>query len=130
VLIGGANTGWALITLPLWIAVIAAQALGLGLVLSALLVRYRDVQYILPIATQLLLFASPVAYALAKVPTGIRTVFAANPLTGVLEAFRWSILGGQDFPLSAVISIAYAIVLLAAGLALFARMERQFADVI
>ena len=130
VLIGGASTGWALLTLPLWIVVIVAQALGIGVLLSALTVRYRDVQYVLPVASQLLLFASPVAYALAAVPHRGKAWMKANPLTGVLEAFRWSTLGGQSFPISALYSSAWAVVLIVGGFALFARMERQFADVI
>ncbi|CAB4887392.1 unannotated protein [freshwater metagenome] len=130
VLIGGASTGWALLTLPLWVAVIIAQALGIGVLLSALMVRYRDVQYVLPVASQLLLFASPVAYTLAAVSHRGRAWLQVNPLTGVLEAFRWSTLGGQEFPVSALYSAGWAVVLVLGGFALFARMERQFADVI
>jgi lipopolysaccharide transport system permease protein len=130
VLASGGEFGWELVTLPLWVTVLVAQGIGAGLVLSALVVRFRDVQYVLPVVVQLLLFASPVAYGLDKVPAGLHWAFLANPLTGVLEAVRWSAVGGPSFPASALYSSACGAVLLVIGLAWFAHMERQFADVI
>ena len=132
VLVGalGGGFGWQILTLPLWFAVLVGQAIGAGLVLSALFVRFRDVQYVLPVVVQLLLFASPVAYGIDHVPAGLRGVFLANPLTGVLEAVRWAVLSQGTFPTSALYSVVWSAVLTIGGLAWFAHMEQQFADVI
>lgn len=123
--------GWGLLLLPIWMATIAALALGVGLVTSALTVSYRDVQYILPVFTQMLLYASPVAYAASKVPAEWRGVYFLNPLASLLDAFRWSLLGGPE-PMWG--SVAYAAVLSAGvlvwGAFAFKKMERRFADVI
>jgi lipopolysaccharide transport system permease protein len=106
-------------------------ALGIGFYASALTVRFRDVQHALPVLTQFALYASPVAYATSVVPATVRTFYQLNPLTGLLEAFRWSLVGNATLDLrhiaySAVVSI---IVFLWGAIA-FRRMERQFADVI
>lgn len=118
------------LALPLLAAVAAAAALGVGAAAAALSVRYRDVRFVVPFAVQLLLFVSPVAYPATIVPEPWRTVFAANPLVGVIEGFRWAALG-TPAPWSAIgISAAAAAVLLAAGLLYFERAERGFADVV
>ena len=83
----------SLLLLPAWLGLIVLLALGVGLYGAALMVSYRDVQYVLPVATQFLLYASPVGYALSAVPARWRDLFALNPLTGLLEGFRWSLLG-------------------------------------
>ena len=95
------------------------------------MVRYRDVQYVLPVGIQFLLFASPVAYTLASVPEGARVWYDLNPLTGLLEGMRWSLIGTPrpSFVLMGY-SIFVAIAALLAGTLVFSRMERQFADVI
>jgi lipopolysaccharide transport system permease protein len=117
--------------LPLWMLVLTAIALGTGLVAAALAVSYRDVQYIMPVFTQILLYASPVAYSVAAVPARYRWVYLLNPLTPPLEAMRASLLG-TALPgwQSLGISFALGAVLLLAGLYSFKRMERKFADVI
>ncbi len=128
--------GWPLLLLPLWMLILLLAALGIGLCTAALSVSYRDVQYVLPVAVQALLYASPIAYALtdalAKLPLrGERLLYLANPLAAPLEAFRWSILNVTPPPL---LPLAYAAAAAAAvfllGTYSFKRMERQFADVI
>ena len=121
----------ALLTLPLWIFLLCAGAFGAGLVAAALTVKYRDVQYVLPVAVQLLLYASPVAYAAARVPPEWRSLYYANPLVAVIEGLRWSLLGTEPPASHAVMwSIAAAAFAIAAGVIVFRRMERGFADVI
>lgn len=125
------NPGVGLLLAPVWFLLFIALALGVGLSAGALMVRYRDVQYILPVAIQFLLFASPVAYALGTVPTSARTLYQLNPLTGLLEGIRWSLIGT---PAPSGILVAYssivALVSLLVGTMVFSRLESQFADVI
>jgi lipopolysaccharide transport system permease protein len=128
--------GWALLLLPLWMAILLLAALGVGLCTAALSVSYRDVQYILPVAIQALLYASPIAYALtdalAKLPLRWeRALYLANPLAAPLEAFRWSILAVTPPPAwPLAYAAAAAVVVFVVGAYSFKRMERQFADVI
>nr|WP_283250921.1 ABC transporter permease [Rhabdothermincola salaria] len=127
----GVHPGLGVLTLPLWFLLVLALALGVGLAAGALMVRYRDVQYILPVAVQFLLFASPVAYTLASVPEGSRIFFELNPLTGLLEGMRWALIGTPRPSLVlAAWSAGAALAVFAAGIAIFSRMERAFADVI
>ena len=121
----------ALLTLPLWILLLSAGALGAGLVAASLMVRYRDVQYVLPVATQLLLYASPVAYAAARVPEKWHTLYYLNPLVAAIEGLRWSLLG-TEAPSAGSVAYSAAVAALAvtAGIVVFRRMERSFADVI
>jgi lipopolysaccharide transport system permease protein len=121
----------SLLLFPVWMLILAAISLGTGLVAAALSVPYRDIQYILPVFTQILLYASPVAYSIHAVPERVRWVYALNPLSAPLEAMRASLVGAaspdnQSLFISAIIG---GIVLLI-GLYSFKRMERQFADVI
>jgi lipopolysaccharide transport system permease protein len=121
----------ALITIPFWALLLFAMGLGLGTLTAALSVRYRDVQHALPVLTQLLLYASPVAYATVAVPPSIRPWFILNPIAGALDGFRWAILGTtQPSGLSIVITIGGAVMALVLGAVVFARFERQLADVI
>jgi lipopolysaccharide transport system permease protein len=123
--------GWALLTLPLWLLLVILLSLGLGLMAAALMVSYRDVAYILPVVTQVLLYGSPVAYGVNALPRSVRTWFQLNPLTGALEGFRWSILGTSRPAWWAIIwSATLALLLFGAGVSVFATMERKFADVI
>ena len=116
---------------PAGVLVLAVMATGLGLWTAALMVSYRDVGYILPVATNILLYASPVAYSLAAVPPELRWAYQLNPLTPPLEAMRNSLLGlpAGDNRLLALSAVVAAVVL-AAGMYAFKRMERSFADVI
>ena len=127
----GINPGWGLLLLPVWMALLAVLALGIGLVTSALTVSYRDVQYILPVFLQMLLYASPIAYAVSAVPDRWRGLYSLNPLSAVMEAFRWSLLGiGRPHWGSLAYAAAVAGTLLVWGAFSFKKMERKFADVI
>lgn len=128
---GGVLPGLAVLLLPAWLLVVLLLALGSGFIAASLMVRYRDVAYVLPVAVQFALFASPVAYSLDAVPESARPWYELNPLVGVLEAFRWSILD-LDPPATGTLaySAAAAVLLFLAGATVFTRMERQFADVI
>jgi lipopolysaccharide transport system permease protein len=129
--VAGARPSVALATLPLWAALALLLGGGLGLLAAALMVKYRDVGYVLPVAMQILLYATPIAYSLARVPAGALLWVKLNPLTGVMVGFRWSLLGtSRPDTLMVTWSAGVACALFAAGAAVFARMERQFADVI
>jgi lipopolysaccharide transport system permease protein len=127
----GVAPGVALLTLPLWIALLVALALAIGFAASALMVRYRDVQHILPVALQLLLYASPVAYAASNVPERFRALYYLNPVATALDGLRWSLLGAAPPPMPAVAhALLLTLALLVLGTWSFRRMERGFADVI
>ena len=120
-----------ILTLPLWTAFAIAAALSVGLWLSALNVRYRDIRYTVPFLTQIWLYATPVAYALSLIPARWQTLYAINPMVGVVEGFRWALLGKPGAPAGAVVVSAIAVVVsLVGGLFYFRRTERTFADVI
>jgi len=127
-----------LLLLPVWMAVLLMLSLGIGLCAASLTVSYRDVQYILPVVLNILLYASPVAYStatvmkkLAKHGQWLRTIYLLNPLCAPLEAFRWSFLGGDRPPIwPLVYAISAAVVTFVVGAYAFKRMERKFADVI
>ncbi|MGH2976173.1 MAG: ABC transporter permease, partial [Solirubrobacterales bacterium] len=120
----------AVLVLPLLIAIMLAAVMGVTAALSAVNVRYRDVRYVIPFAIQMWLFISPVAYPSSLIDQPWRTISAINPMVGVVEGFRWAVLGA-DAPLALIgVSAASALVLLVAGLAYFDRVERGFADFI
>jgi lipopolysaccharide transport system permease protein len=130
VLIWGYVPPLAVLVLPLLIAIMLATALGVTAGLSAVNVRYRDVRYVIPFGIQMWLFVSPVAYPSSLIDEPWRTVSAINPMVGVIEGFRWAVLGA-DAPLALIgVSAASALVLFVAGLAYFDRVERSFADFI
>ncbi|MGY1635480.1 ABC transporter permease [Geodermatophilus sp. SYSU D00742] len=121
----------AVLTLPLLVAFAALTAFAVGLWLSALNVRYRDVRYTLPFIVQVWLFASPVAYPSSLVPEALRPLYGINPMVGVIDGFRWALLGDVEAPgWSFLVSVGVVIVLLVGGLAYFRRMERSFADAV
>jgi lipopolysaccharide transport system permease protein len=123
--------GAALAWLPAFVALALVCALGAGVWLSALNVRYRDVRYAVPFLVQIWLFASPVAYPAGEVPERWQTVYGLNPMAGVVEGFRFALLGQEAPPAGMVaISAAVAVALLAGALVYFRRVERTFADVI
>lgn len=106
-------------------------AFGVGAAMSALAVPYRDINYVLPVVLQLLLYGSPIAYGLSNVPPSVRRFIDFNPLVGLLEGMRWASLPGREFPVSALVhSIIGGAVILVVGLLIFERVERDFADVI
>ncbi|MBI4575119.1 MAG: ABC transporter permease [Planctomycetes bacterium] len=121
----------ALAALPALVLLAMATALAVGLWLSALNAIYRDVRYTVPFLIQLWLFASPIAYSSRVVPEEWRTLYGLNPMAGVVEGFRWALLGGQsEVPELLWASTGVVLLLLAGGLAFFRRMERGFADVV
>jgi lipopolysaccharide transport system permease protein len=123
---------WRVFTLPLFAAVAAATALGTGLWIAALNVWYRDFRYLIPFMLSLGVFISPVGFSSSVVPEQWRLLYYLNPMVGVIDGFRWSLLGGYvplfwpGFALSLVLVVA----LLVSGIVVFRRTERTFADVI
>jgi lipopolysaccharide transport system permease protein len=131
VLVYGIVPPLAVLVLPLLILILIVTALAFSTALAAVNVRYRDVRYVVPFAIQMLLFASPIAYPSSLIDEPWRTISAINPLVGVVEGFRWAVLGGVDAPTTLIaVSAASSLVLLAAALAYFDRVERTFADLI
>ncbi len=127
----GTFSGLPVLTLPFWLALSVLLALGLGLSAAALMVSYRDVGQILPVAMQMILYISPVAYSVQAIPADLKFVYSLNPLVGMLEGFRWSLISGSDLSVGAAIySTVFAIVSFLFGALLFTRMERKFADVV
>jgi lipopolysaccharide transport system permease protein len=124
--------GPAFVAVPLFLLLAVVTAAGLGLWFAALIVRYRDIRHLVPFLMQLGLFASPVGFSSDVVPEQWRMLYALNPMVGVIDGFRWSILGGAHelHPPALVVSVVVAVALLASGLAHFRRVERTFADVI
>ncbi len=121
----------SLLTLPLFLLLALITALGTGLWLSALYVRYRDVGHILPFLAEFWRIISPVVYSTTLVPERWRIVYALNPLAGVLNGFRWAILNTPTGPgPEMLVSAGIAVLLLVSGLFYFRRMERTFADTI
>jgi lipopolysaccharide transport system permease protein len=126
----GVTPGLALLALPLCVVVLVALAFGVGLILATLNVRYRDVKGVSSLLLQLWLFASPVAYASSVIRDRWELLYALNPMAGLIDAFRWSLLGAPAPGADALPSMAVLVVILVLGLAVFAREERRFADII
>jgi lipopolysaccharide transport system permease protein len=128
----GVAPGWQLLGLPVFALIALGLSLGIGLFLAALNVEYRDFRYIVPFIVQFGLFVSPVAFTLDNVPVRWRTVYELNPMVGIIDGFRWSVLGGRtalDFQ-AVALSIVVTAATLLLGVRYFRRMERKFADVI
>jgi lipopolysaccharide transport system permease protein len=121
----------ALLTLPLFVLLAFAATLGISLWLSALNVRYRDVRYTLPFLMQVWMYATPIAYPASLIHGKFHLLLALNPMTGVVEGFRWAVFGGTNPDgFSIFLSAAIAVLALAGGLVYFKRTERTFADII
>lgn len=133
----GVKPGPGVLLLPLLLLLAAASALGAGLFLSAVNVEFRDVRYVMPFFIQLLLFVTPVIYPASKVTEKLEELglpgwlYGLNPMAGVIQGFRWALLGSgmPPGPLLAV-GTAVTVVLLVGGLLYFRRMERTFADIV
>jgi len=116
--------------LPLFIILVLITALGVGLWLSAINVKYRDVRYVIPFVIQLWLFASPVVYSSNLLPEKFQIVYGLNPMAGVIEGFRWALLGTEPPGSLIAISVIIVIVISISGAFYFRRSEKTFADVI
>jgi len=130
--------GWQILCLPLFLLLAIVTALGSGLLIAALNVKYRDFRYIIPFIVQFGLYISPVAfssnsiYGSDKVPEAVKFLYAMNPMVGVIDGFRWCITGGQVIfnERAFVISVVFSVIMLFAGIRYFRKTEKNFADVI
>ena len=122
---------WGIVALPLFLLLALITALSVSLWLSALNVKYRDVRYTIPFLIQIWMYASPIAYPVSIVPEKWRLLYSLNPIAGVVEGFRWALLGKEspDFRIMAV-STAVVLVVLLGGILYFRKMEQTFADII
>jgi lipopolysaccharide transport system permease protein len=126
-IVPSANVVW----LPCLLMLALISALGVGLWLSAMNVQFRDVRYTIPFLTQFWLFATPVAYPSTLLSEAWRLLYGLNPMVGVVEGFRWALLGADTKPGPVIlVSCAAACALLITGLYYFKRMERTFADIV
>lgn len=126
----GVRPTGALLWLPGFFLLALVTALAVGVWLSALNVQFRDVRYAVPFLTQLWLFATPIAYSSRLLPEPWRTVYGLNPMVGVVEGFRWALLGTNPPAPTIAVSSIITVGLLLTGLAYFRRMERTFADIV
>jgi lipopolysaccharide transport system permease protein len=127
----GRSPHWHIVVIPFFLGMALFTALGVGLWLAALNVRYRDVGYLVAFVTQIWLFLTPIAYGTSVVPERFKWLISINPLTGVIDGFRWAVLG-QGLPQYDVYGVSWgvAILLTLTGLWYFRRTEREFADII
>ncbi len=123
---------WRILTLPLFIAIAFAASMGVGLWFASLNVKYRDFRYIVPFIVQFGLYISPVGFSSSIVPQKWQLLYSLNPIVGVIDGFRWAILGGESkLPLpELVLSLALVLLLLFSGIWYFRKTEKAFADII
>ncbi len=126
---------WSILTLPLFLLLAILTALGFGLWFSALNVSYRDVTYLTPYLVQVWMYLTPVVYGTTLIPDQYQFLLALNPMTAVVEGFRWALLGSQLATAQApgpviMISIAISLLALLSGIIFFRHTERSFADII
>ncbi len=116
---------------PVFVLLTLVVALGVGLWFSAWNLHYRDVRYFIPFLTQFWMLATPIAYPLSEIPAKWQSLYMINPMVGVVEGFRWALLGGDPVPtLALVTSVGLGLIFLISGLFYFRRMERTFADMV
>jgi lipopolysaccharide transport system permease protein len=128
----GFAPSWQLVALPLFVALAFALAMGIGVFVAALNVKYRDFRYVVPFIVQVGLFISPIAFSSSSIPARWRPLYLLNPLAGIIDGFRWSILGGR-VPIDTALltsSIVITAIALVIGIGYFRRTERGLADVI
>ncbi|MDT8441093.1 MAG: ABC transporter permease [Desulfuromonadales bacterium] len=123
---------WRIVTLPFFVAIAFAAAMGAGLWLTALNVKYRDFRYIVPFIVQFGLYISPVGFSSSIVPEQYRLLYSLNPMVGVIDGFRWAILGGESniYLPGFLLSLTVVAALLGWGVCYFRKTEKGFADVI
>lgn len=127
----GTAVTWKIAALPGLLLLALMAAAGVGLWLSAMNVKYRDIRYTIPFLVQAWMFVSPVVYPASLVPEQWRWLYGLNPMSGVIEGFRWALVGTNNHPGTLiVVSAVVSLVLLLAGLAYFFRTEDEFADVV
>jgi len=127
----GLRPGPRVVLVPLFLLLALISALGVGLWLSALNVRYRDIRYVVPFLVQFWMFGTPIAYPSSLLQEPWRTVYSLNPMVGVVEGFRWALLGTSTAPGPMIIvSSVAAVLILVGGAFYFRRMERTFADTV
>jgi lipopolysaccharide transport system permease protein len=120
-----------LFLLPFFLLIVMIAALGGGLWLTALNVKYRDVKFVVPFVIQFMMYASPVAYSTSIIPERWQWVYSLNPMVGVIEGFRWALLGRAVPSLSMLyLPVGIIIILLVSGLYYFKGMEKTFADIV
>lgn len=123
---------WNILFLPVFLLIAFLTAAGVGLYITALNVKYRDFRYIVPFIVQFGLYISPVGFSSSIVPDQYRLIYSLNPMVGVIDGFRWAILGGKstiDLP-SFFMSIGVMLFFLILGIHQFRKMEKKFADII
>jgi lipopolysaccharide transport system permease protein len=123
---------WSMLSLPLFLLMALVTALGVGLWFAALNVLYRDIAYVMPFLAQFWMFITPIVYPASMVPERWRMLYFLNPMTGVVEGFRWAILGSiPTLPVNMILlSVVVSLVVLVSGLFYFRFMERLFADMV
>ncbi len=127
----GITPGWQILLFPIFVVIALLAALAVSLWFSALHVKFRDVGHIIPFFVQFWMFASPVVYPVSLIPEQWRALYSLNPVVGVVEGFRWTLLGQHAPSLATILpSICIVLVLFVSGVVYFKRMERTFADVI
>ena len=124
--------GWQILILPLFVVLTFAFSVGTGLLVAALNVKYRDFRYIVPFVVQFGLFISPIAFQTSSVPAKWRVLYSLNPMAGIIDGYRWSILRGRTLldPVTLGASVIVTLLCVALGVCYFRRTERSFADVI
>ncbi len=124
--------GWRVVALPIFVGIAFAAALGAGLWLTALNVKYRDFRYVIPFIVQLGLYVSPVGFSSSVVSDKWRLIYSLNPMVGVIDGFRWAVLGGESriFLPGFILSLLIVVILLVTGVAYFRKTERSFVDLI
>jgi lipopolysaccharide transport system permease protein len=124
--------GWAILSLPVFVGIAFFTSLGPALWIASLNVKYRDFRYVIPFILQLGLFISPVGFSSAVIPERWRLLYSMNPMVGIIDGFRWSILGGENYlnMVSLVLSIGVTSILVWLGIRQFRKTERSFADLI
>lgn len=127
----GVYPGWHILLVPVLLIISSALALAVGLLLGPVNVRFRDIKHTLPFLIQVWMYASPIVYPLSIVPADWRWLYSLNPMVGVIEGFRWAVLGnGQPALVPMMISGVVIVVMLLGGLVFFKNQERSFADLI
>jgi lipopolysaccharide transport system permease protein len=122
--------GWTILTLPVFILFAFLSSLGAGFFFASLNVKYRDFRYVVPFVVQLGLYVSPVGFSSSVIPEQWRLLYSLNPMVGVIDGFRWAILGQPLDSASFVVSFVVSVTLMLLGLWYFRNMEKVFADVI